>query len=72
MSGKESKWKSLSIPDEMMEKIQKIIEQNPDLGFKSAGQFLVAALRDYKCYNIPVKEEPEKKQDSGPPRARLG
>jgi len=57
---KDARWKSISIPDEAAEKIQKIIDQNPDMGFTSVGQFVMAALRDYRLYNVEVKPEKQK------------
>lgn len=38
-------WKSISISEEMVEKIEKLINERPDLGFTSVSAFVTDAVR---------------------------
>ncbi len=43
-------WKSVSLPKDMVDKIQRIIESNPELGYKSVADFIVDAIRRHPDY----------------------
>ncbi|MEM2677560.1 MAG: hypothetical protein QXU62_02860 [Thermofilaceae archaeon] len=38
-------WRSVAIPVEMAERIQKIIESRPELGYRSVADFVIDAVR---------------------------
>lgn len=38
-------WRSISLPEEMIEKVAKIIEERPELGYKSISSFIIDAVR---------------------------
>ena len=38
-------WKSISLPEEMVEEIARIIRERPELGYKSVSSFVIAAIR---------------------------
>jgi len=38
-------WKSISIPVEMVARIQRVIENRPDLGYRSVADFIIDAIR---------------------------
>jgi len=38
-------WKSISLPEEMVEEIDRVIQQRPELGYKSVGSFVTSAVR---------------------------
>jgi len=40
-----SGWKSVSIPEDMVKEIQRIIKENPHLGYKNVSQFVINAIR---------------------------
>ena len=50
-------WKSISLPDEMVDKIKNIIDHNPDLGYRSVSQFIIAAIRENPHYTNKTKKE---------------
>jgi len=41
----EKGWKSVSVPAEMIAEIERVIEDRPELGFKTVGSFVAAAVR---------------------------
>ena len=38
-------WKSVSLPEEMISEIERIIRDHPELGFKTVGSFVTGAVR---------------------------
>lgn len=52
-------WISISLPEEMVNRIKRIIEKKPELGYKSVSDFTVSAVRVYIDYKKgpPEKEE---------------
>ena len=38
-------WRSVSIPEEMVREIQRVIKENPHLGYKNVSQFVISAIR---------------------------
>ena len=40
-----SRWRSVSLRTELIEKIEKLIEQRPDLGYTSVADFIADAVR---------------------------
>jgi len=41
---------NLSIPKDMIQKIQKIIDENPELGYSSVADFIKNAIREYAYF----------------------
>ncbi|MEM2182502.1 MAG: CopG family transcriptional regulator [Nitrososphaerota archaeon] len=42
---KRSKWKTISLRTELVEKVEKLIEHRPDLGYTSVADFIADAVR---------------------------
>ena len=38
-------WTTISLPKEMVERIKRIIEENPDLGFRSVADFVIISIQ---------------------------
>lgn len=53
-------WKSISLPEEMLEKIERIIEQYPDLGYRSKADFISAAIRTHPDYQREITKKARK------------
>ena len=45
-----SDWTSVSVSKDMVEKIRKLIEENPDLGYRSLSDFVQDAVRRHPEY----------------------
>lgn len=47
-------WKSVSLPQEMLDKIEEIIKNYPELGYRSKASFISAAIRSHPDYQRPI------------------
>ena len=56
----EQKWKYVNIPKAMWIEIQKLIDEQPQLGYKSVADFVASAVRRHSDYWYEGK--PEKPQ----------
>jgi len=45
MPEKTSKWKSVSLPEEVIDEIKAILDQNPELGYNSVAEFIMDSIR---------------------------
>jgi len=43
-------WVSISLPEEMVNEIRRVVEEKPELGYKSISDFIVHAIRSYVDY----------------------
>ena len=59
------KYANLSLPQEMADLIQQIIEENPELGYSSIAEFVKDAIRDYAYFRTL---KPLRRGDSGSPQ----
>jgi len=56
----EQKWKYVNIPKAMWKEIQKLIDEQPQLGYKSVADFVASAVRLHKDYwNEGKPEKPQ-------------
>jgi len=44
------KWKTISLPEEMLKEIEEFIERNPEYGYTSVADFVTTAIRAYIDY----------------------
>lgn len=51
------RWKYVNIPEAMWSKIQKLIIEHPDLGFKSVADFVASAVRTDIHYQTKRERE---------------
>jgi len=54
------KWKYVNIPEAMWDQIEKLIEDCPELGYKSVADFVTSAVRarmDYRSNLCELKRE---------------
>ena len=58
------KWKYVNIPKAMWNEIEKLIEEEPHLGFTSVADFVTSAVRAHVHYRTnPKKSHPEKRKN---------
>lgn len=55
------KYANLSLPQEMADLIQHIIDENPELGYSSIAEFVKDAIRDYAYFR---SLKPQHRDDS--------
>ncbi|MEA3190492.1 MAG: hypothetical protein QOD77_1074 [Thermoplasmata archaeon] len=66
---------SVSVPKELMERADRLMEKFPALGFRSRGRFTAAALQEYlavmeqRAYHMMILEGPN--ADAGAPKGAL-
>ena len=53
----EQKWKYVNIPEAMWIAIQKLIDEQPHLGYKSVADFVASAVRTHTNYWNEAKPE---------------
>lgn len=51
------KWKYVNIPGAMWEQIEKLIKENPHLGYKSVADFVTSAVRAQMEYRSNLGRE---------------
>lgn len=51
------KWKTISLPEEMLTEIRQFIEQNPELGYSSISEFVTSAIRAYVDYRTALNNK---------------
>jgi len=56
MPRKTQKWKTISLPEKMVEKIKEIIKNHPERGYRSVAGFITAAIRDHPDYKREYEE----------------
>lgn len=50
------KWKYVNIPEAMWKQIEKLIKENPELGYKSVADFVTSAVRAQIDYRSNLSE----------------
>ena len=46
------KWKSVSIPEDILTRIKEIIKNYPELGYRSVSDFIIAAIKAHPDYKL--------------------
>ena len=54
---RKSKYKTISLPVEMLNRISDLVELRPELGFKSMSDFVTSAIRSHPDYRRLIEEE---------------
>ena len=58
------KWKTISLPEEMLTEIRQFIEQKPELGYSSISEFVTSAIRAYVDYRSALSNKEQVQQPS--------
>lgn len=63
MSNQSPKYRNLSLPSEMVDEIEKYIEEHPEAGFTSIAEFIKFSVRAYLEFRDKLLESREKDQE---------
>jgi hypothetical protein len=50
MPAKSEKWRSVSLPESMVKLVKELVDEYPELGYKSVADFITAAIRAHPDY----------------------
>jgi len=59
-----SKWKTISLPREMMKEIEKFIKEHPEYGYSSVSDFVRTAIKAYIDYRKILEQKEQAEQPS--------
>ena len=57
-------WKNINLPVEMIDEIEKIIDEKPEYGYTSPRDFITSAIRAYVDYRKALEHKERSEQPS--------